>query len=149
MMDTGATVSLVTKRWCATHKVDYASIKNHPVVQATNGQPLHMVGTASLTIRLSLSLEIDLKGVTVHDVPGSCVALIGMDLLNGQKRVLGPASVTLAAQAVQAVVKFTLNSFSNPFWRWSQLSQYQLPRSLLATSRAMASIGGFPGQGRP
>ena len=83
MLDTGATVSLVTKKWCETHEVDYMPVENHPLVQAANGQPLNVVGTASFTIRLSPSLEIDLEGVTVHDVQGSCAALIGMDLLNG------------------------------------------------------------------
>ena len=96
MVDTGATVSLVTKKWCETHEMDYTPVKNYPVVQATNGQPLNVVGTASFTIRLSPSLEMDLEGVTVHDVQGSCVALIGMDLLNGQKGVLVPTSIILA-----------------------------------------------------
>ena len=83
MVDTGATVSLVTKKWCETHEVDYVPVKDHPVVQVANGLPLKVVGTASFTIRLSLSLEIDLEGVTVHDVQRSCAVLIGMDLLNG------------------------------------------------------------------
>ena len=98
MVDTGATVSLITKKWCETHEVDYMPVENHPLVQAANGQPLNVVGTASFTIRLSPSLEIDLEGVTVHDVQGSCAALIGMDLLNGQKGVLGPASITCIAR---------------------------------------------------
>ena len=66
------------------------------MVQAANGQPLNVVGTASFTIRLSPSLEMDLEGITVHDVQGSCAALIGMDLLNGWKGVLGPALIVLA-----------------------------------------------------
>ena len=76
--------------------MDYTPVKNHPVVQAANGQPLNIVGTASFTIRLSPSLEMDLEGVTVHGVQGSCAALIGMDLLNGRKEVLEPASIALA-----------------------------------------------------
>ena len=68
MVDTGATVPLVTKKWCKAHEVDYAPVKNHPVVQAANSQPLNVVGIASFTIRLSPSSEIDLKGVTVHNV---------------------------------------------------------------------------------
>ena len=95
MVDTGATVSLVTKKWCETHEVDYMPVKNHPVVQTANGQPLNIVGTASFTIRLSPSLEMDLEGVIVHDVHRSCVALMGMDLLNGRKGVLGPALIVL------------------------------------------------------
>ena len=46
MVDTEATVSLVTKKWCETHEVDYTPVKNRPVVQAANGQPLNIVGTA-------------------------------------------------------------------------------------------------------
>ena len=42
MIDTGATVSLVTKKWYETHKVDYTPVKKHPVVQAANGQPLNV-----------------------------------------------------------------------------------------------------------
>ena len=77
--------------------MDYTPIKNHPVVQAANGQTLNVVVTASFTIRLYPSLEMDLEGVTVKDIQGNCAALIGMDLLNGRKRVLGPASITLAS----------------------------------------------------
>ena len=88
MVDTRATVSLVNKKWCETHEVDYAPVKYHPVVQATNGQLLNVVVTASYTIRLSPSLEIDLEGVIVYDVQGSCMTLLGMDLLNGRKGVL-------------------------------------------------------------
>ena len=77
--------------------MDFTPVENHPVIQATNGQPLNVVGTASFTIRLSLSLEIDFERVTVHDVQGSSAGLVGMDLLNGQKGVLGPASITLAS----------------------------------------------------
>ena len=94
MIDSGATISLVTKKWCETHEVDYTPVKNHPVVQAANGQPLNIVGTAAFTIRLAPSLEMDLEGITVHNVQGSCVALIGMDLLKG---VLGPTSIVLAS----------------------------------------------------
>ena len=68
MVDTGATISLVTKKWCDAHEVDFAPVKNHPVVQAANDQPLNIVGTVSFTIRISPSLEMDLGGVTVHDV---------------------------------------------------------------------------------
>ena len=67
------------------------------MVQAANGQPLNVVGTASFTIRLSPSLEMDLEGITVHDIQGSCKALIGMDMLNGRKGVLGPALIILAS----------------------------------------------------
>ena len=56
MVDMGDTVSLVTQKWCETHEVDYTPAKNHPVVQAANGQPLNVVGTASFTVRLSPSL---------------------------------------------------------------------------------------------
>lgn len=96
MIDTGATVSLVTKKWCETHEIDYMPVKNHPVVQVTNGQPLNVVGTTSFTTRVSPSLEMDLEGITVHDVQGSCAVLIGIDLLNGREGVLGPASIVLA-----------------------------------------------------
>ena len=60
MVDTGATIYLVTKKWCVTHGVEYVSVKSHLEVQTTNSQPLNVVGTASFTVRLSLSLEIDL-----------------------------------------------------------------------------------------
>ena len=85
MVDTGATVPPITKKWCETHEVDYMPVKNCPVVQTANGHPLNLVGTASFTVKFSPSLEIDLEGVIVHDVQGSCAVLIGMDLLNGQK----------------------------------------------------------------
>ena len=77
--------------------MDYTPVKNHPVVQAANGQPLNIVGTASFTIRLSPSLEMDLEGIAVHGMQGSCAALIGMDLLNGRKGVLGPTSIVFAS----------------------------------------------------
>ena len=76
--------------------MDYTPAKNHLIVQAANVQPLNMVGIATFTVRLSPSLEIDLKGVTVHNVPGSCATQKGIDLLNGRKGVLGPASITFA-----------------------------------------------------
>ena len=119
--------------------MEYVPVKNHPVVQAANGQPLNMVGTALFTVRLSPSLEIDLEGVAVHDVPGSCLALIGMDLLNGQKGVWDLPQLLWQCQAVQVVVKSTLNSFPKPFWRWSQIIPYQFSRNLLAKSRVMIS----------
>ena len=72
MVDTEATVSLVTKKWCETHELDFTPVKNHPVVQAANGQPLNVVWTTSFTIRFFPSLEMDLEGVTVHDVRELC-----------------------------------------------------------------------------
>ena len=77
--------------------MDFTPVKNHPVVQAANGQPPNIVGTAPFTIRLSPSLEMDLEGVIVHNAQASCAALIGTDLLNGQKGVLGPALIALTS----------------------------------------------------
>ena len=69
-----------------------------------------MVGIASFTIKLSLSLDAELEGVTAHDVPGSCAALIGMDLLNERKGILGPASITLAGGSGGREIHFKLIS---------------------------------------
>ena len=96
MVDTGASITILSQKWCAVHGVQVMTTKNKPSVYAANGTAISITGTASFTLRLSPSLEIDLADVAVQDCGDYYSALLGMDVLSGRKGVLGPAEIKLA-----------------------------------------------------
>ena len=80
MVDTGATITILTKKWCEVHSVPIRNNAQALSATAANGSSIPIIGTASFKIRLSPSLELELEGVAVQG--GSTYnALLGMDVL--------------------------------------------------------------------
>ena len=66
MIDTGAGLTLLTKKWCQVHNVVYDQPTQVPDAHGANGSVITIIGTVpSLTIRLSPSLELELENMAV------------------------------------------------------------------------------------
>ena len=64
MMDTGASITLVTRKWAKTHGLMITQVSGISITCA-NGAPVDMVGTCSMMVQLSLTLELDVEDVNV------------------------------------------------------------------------------------
>ena len=54
MVDTGASLTLLTKKWCQAHNLTIVEPDSIPDAQGANGMAINIVGMVpSLTIRLS------------------------------------------------------------------------------------------------
>ena len=54
MVDTGASLTLLTKKWCQAHNMTIVDPKSIPDVQGANGMAINIIGMVpSLTVRLS------------------------------------------------------------------------------------------------
>ena len=58
MVDTGASITLVTQKWPETHGLTITLVSGISIT-GTNGAPVDMVGTCSMTAQLSTTLELD------------------------------------------------------------------------------------------
>ena len=96
MVDTGASLTLLTRKWCQAHNLKIVDPQAIPEAQGANGMAINITGMVpALTIRLSSSLELDLANVAVHDT-GYYQALLGQDVLAGKPGLLSPATIALA-----------------------------------------------------
>ena len=64
MVDTGASITLVTRKWAETHGLTVVPASGISITGA-NGTPVDMVGTCSMTVQLSPTLELDVGDVNV------------------------------------------------------------------------------------
>jgi len=79
MIDTGASMTLVTAGWAQAHGLKVTP-KPGLMVRGANGQNLKMLGVTSCTLQLAPTLEVDVADVAVCD--GTFYqGLMGCDLL--------------------------------------------------------------------
>ena len=64
MVDTGASITLVTRKWAETHGL-MITLASGISITGTNGTPVDMVGTCSMTVQLSPTLELDIGDINV------------------------------------------------------------------------------------
>ena len=93
MVDSGAGITLVTKVWAEAHGL---RISAPPLtsVRGAAGQAVEVIGTVSMTLQLSPTLEVDVANVAVS-TGAFYQALLGCDLLEGKPGVLGPATISM------------------------------------------------------
>lgn len=106
MIDTGAAVTLVSRKWAEAHGLPITPTSGVQIVGA-GGSPVQVVGTTSMAVRLTRSLEVDVSNVTVSEGK-TYQALFGMDLLNGRPGVLDPASLRLSSAGAGGTIRFRL-----------------------------------------
>ena len=95
MVDTGASITLVTQKWVETHGLMITPVSGISIMGA-NGAPVDMVGTCTMTVQLSPMLELDIGNINMSS-GNFYQALIGCDILGGlhasRTAVLGPAVI--------------------------------------------------------
>ena len=95
MVDTGASITLVTRRWAETYGLMIKPVSGISITGA-NGAPVDMVGTCSMMIQLLPTLELDVGDINVSS-RHFYQALICCNILGrlhaGGAAVLGPAVV--------------------------------------------------------
>ena len=64
MVDTGASITLVTQKWAETHGLTITLVSGISITSA-NGAPVVMVGMCSMTVQLLPTLELDVGDVNV------------------------------------------------------------------------------------
>ena len=64
MVDMGASITLVTRKWVETHGLMITPVSGISITGA-NGAPVDMVGTCSMTVQLSPTLEPDIGDVNM------------------------------------------------------------------------------------
>jgi predicted aspartyl protease len=93
MVDTGAAVTMVTKRWAELHGLKVSNDKR-VTIRGAGGQNVEVIGTTAFTVQLAPTLEMDVADVVVSE--GELYqALLGGDLLKGKPGILGPATITM------------------------------------------------------
>ena len=94
MIDTGASITLVSKTWAEAHGLKITEVQGVRIRGAA-GQAIEVIGTTSFTAQLSPSLEIDVTDVAVSN--GTFYqCLMGCDMLRGKSGILGPATITMS-----------------------------------------------------
>ena len=103
MIDTGASITLVTRKWAEAHGLAVTPAAGISISGA-NGNPVQVVGTCAMTLQVAPTLELDLSGVNVSS-GDFYQALIGCDMLGGvDPFVLGPAVVHLPGAGARGYV---------------------------------------------
>ena len=64
MVDTGASITLVTRKWAEIHGLTVTPVLGISITGA-NGAPVDMVETCSMTVQLSPTLELEVGDVNV------------------------------------------------------------------------------------
>ena len=95
MVDTGAAVTIVTEKWAAAHGLRVVPGKKIQI-RGAGGANVETLGTATFTVQVSPTLELDLSDVVVS-VGDFYQALIGGDILGGKPGVLGPAQIVMSS----------------------------------------------------
>ena len=65
MVDMGAAITLLTKKWVDTHGLPVKE-KAAEYISGTNGTAVKIVGMTSMTLLLAPTLEIDVSNVTIY-----------------------------------------------------------------------------------
>ena len=95
MVDTGASVTLVTQKWVETHGLTITPVSGISIT-GMNGAPVDMAGACTMTVQLSPMLELDIGDVNIssgnfYQVLIGCNILAGLHA--GEAAVLGPAII--------------------------------------------------------
>ena len=64
MMDTGASITLVTRKWVETHGLTITPVSGISIISA-NSAPVDMVGMCSMMVQLLPMLELDIGDVNM------------------------------------------------------------------------------------
>ena len=108
MVDTGASITLVTRKWAETHGLTITPASGISITGA-NGSPVDMIGTCSMTVQLAPTLELDVGDVNVSS-GDFYQALIGCDILGGLHTggasVLGPAVIHMPGPGAPGYVSW-------------------------------------------
>ena len=93
MVDTGAASTLLTKKWADTHGLT-AKEKVAEYILGANGTVVKIVGTTSMTLLLTPTLELDVANVPICS-GNFYQGLLGCNLLCRHDEALGAATITL------------------------------------------------------
>ena len=93
MVDTGAAVTIVTEKWATAHGLRITPGKKIQI-RGAGGANVETLGTATFTVQVSPTLELDLSDVVVS-VGDFYQALKGGDVLRGKSGILGPAQIVM------------------------------------------------------
>ena len=93
MVDTGAAITLLMKKWIDAHGLAIKE-KVAEYISGTNGASINIVGTTSMTLLLVPTLELDVSNVAVCS-GNFYPSLLGCDLLCRHNEVLYLATITL------------------------------------------------------
>ena len=93
MVDTGAAITLLTKKWADAHGLPVRERAAEYILGA-NGTTVKIVGTTSMTLLVVPTLEIDVSNVAVYS-GNFYQGLLGCDLLCGHNEALGTTTISL------------------------------------------------------
>ena len=93
MVDTGAAITLLTKKWVDAHGLPVRE-KAAEYISGANGTAVKIIGTTSMTLLLAPTLEIDVSNVTVCS-GNFYQGLLKCDLVCGHNKALGAATISL------------------------------------------------------
>ena len=93
MVDTGAAITLLTKKWVDAHGLPMRE-KAAEYISGTNGTVVKIIGTTSMTLLLAPTLEVDVSNVAVCS-GDFYQGLLGCDLLCGHNEVLSTTTISL------------------------------------------------------
>ena len=93
MVDTGAAITLLTKKWVDAHGLPMRE-KVAEYISGANGTVVKIVGMTSMTLLLAPTLEIDVSNVAVCS-GNFYQGLLGFDLLCGHNEALGATTISL------------------------------------------------------
>ena len=93
MVNTGAAITLLTKKWADAHGLTVKE-KVAEYILGTNGTTVKIVGMTSMTLLLVPTLEIDVSNVAVC-LGNFYQGLLRCDLLCGHNEVLGATTISL------------------------------------------------------
>ena len=95
MVDTGASITLVTRKWTETHGLMITPVSGISIM-GVNGTRVDMVGMCTMMVQLSPMLKLDVGDINVY-LGDFYQALISCDILGGlhagRAAVLGPAVI--------------------------------------------------------
>ena len=93
MVDTGAAITLLTKKWVDAHGLPVRE-KAAKYISGANGTAVKIIRTTSMTLLLAPTLEIDVFNVAVCS-GDFYQGLLGCDLLCRHNEALGAATISL------------------------------------------------------
>ena len=93
MVDTGAAITLMIKKWADAHRLTMKE-KLAEYISGANGTTVKIVGTTSMTLLLAPTLEINVSNVAVCS-GNFYQGLLGCNLLCGHNKALGAATISL------------------------------------------------------
>ena len=93
MVDTGAAITLPTKKWTDAHRLPVRE-KAAKYISGANGMAVKNISTTSMTLLLAPTLEVDVSNVAVCS-GDFYQGLFGCDLLCGHNEALGATTISL------------------------------------------------------